>query len=48
MNHIGTQRIETERLILRRFMIEDVADAFHGWFSDPDVAMYIGITQRTE
>ncbi|MDO8685319.1 MAG: GNAT family N-acetyltransferase [Clostridiales bacterium] len=41
MVHIGTRQIETERLILRRFTIEDVDDAFRGWFSDPDVAMYM-------
>lgn len=41
MVHIGTRQIETERLILRRFTMEDVGDAFHGWFSDPDVAMYM-------
>lgn len=41
MVHIGTRQIETERLILRRFTMTDVDDAFHGWFSDPDVAMYM-------
>ena len=41
MVHIGTRQIETERLILRRFTLEDVDDAFCGWFSDPDVAMYM-------
>jgi len=41
IHHIGTQQIETHRLLLRRFTMEDVADAHHGWFSDPDVAMYM-------
>ena len=41
MNHKGTVTLETERLILRRFTMEDVGDAFRGWFSDPDVAMYM-------
>ena len=41
MAHIGTRQIETERLILRRFALEDVDDAFCGWFSNPDVAMYM-------
>lgn len=41
MVHIGTRQIETERLILRRFTMEDVGDAFCGWFTDPDVAMYM-------
>lgn len=41
MTHIGTRQVETERLILRRFTLEDAADAFNNWFSDPDVAMYM-------
>lgn len=41
MNHIGTKQIETDRLILRRFTVDDVADAYNNWFSDPDVAMYM-------
>lgn len=41
MNHTGTQEIETKRLILRRFTVEDVADAYNNWFCDPEVAMYM-------
>lgn len=48
MIHIGTQQIETERLILRRFRMADVADAFHGWFSDHDVAMYMRWDTHTD
>lgn len=48
MIHIGTRQIETERLILRRFNMEDVADAFHGWFSDPDAAMYMRWDAHTD
>lgn len=48
MVHIGTRQIETERLILRRFTIADVVDAFHGWFSDPDVAMYMRWDAHTD
>lgn len=39
MNHKGTQKIETERLVLRRFTLDDVQDAYEGWYSDPEVAM---------
>lgn len=28
MIHIGTRQVETERLSLRRFTLEDAADAF--------------------
>ena len=41
MNHIGTRRIETERLILRKFSIEDAPDVYSNWLSDPAVAMYM-------
>lgn len=41
MNHKGTVTLETERLLLRRFTISDVQDAYKNWFSDPDVAMYM-------
>ena len=31
MNHIGTQTIETERLILRRFALSDAQAMFDNW-----------------
>lgn len=34
--HVGTQTIETERLILRRFKIGDAPYVFKNWASDPD------------
>ena len=34
MNHLGTQRIETKRLILRRFVIEDAEAMYQNWASD--------------
>ena len=37
MNNLGTKRIETERLILRKFDISDVPEVFHGWASDEKV-----------
>ncbi len=41
MNKAGTQRIETDRLILRRFRIEDAEDMFNNWASDPEVTTYL-------
>ncbi len=41
MNHLGTQRIGTDRLILRPFVAEDIPHAFRNWVSDPDVTAYL-------
>ena len=41
MNHIGTKVIETERLILRPFTLEDAQPVFDNWASDPEVAKYV-------
>ena len=41
MEHIGTQQIETERLILRRFAPEDARAAYDNWTSDPEVTKYL-------
>lgn len=35
LNHIGTQNIETERLLLRRFKVEDAEEMFENWAKDP-------------
>lgn len=40
MNHRGTQRLETERLVLRRFTMDDVQATYANWCSDPEVARY--------
>ena len=40
-NHKGTVTIETERLILRRFTMEDVQPMFLGWASDPVVCKHM-------
>ncbi|BCJ99636.1 GNAT family N-acetyltransferase [Anaerocolumna chitinilytica] len=37
MNHKGTVRLETERLILRRFIIEDLEQIFYNCWSDFEV-----------
>ena len=41
MKLIGTKEIETERLILRRFVIEDAEDMYKNWTSDPEVTKYL-------
>ncbi len=41
MEHKGTKRLETERLILRPFKMEDAENMFHNWASDPDVTHFL-------
>lgn len=41
MLHKGTCTIETERLILRRFSLEDAQVMFDNWASDPEVTKYL-------
>ena len=41
MKHLGTQIIETPRLILRRFMLEDAPAMYCNWASDPEVTKYL-------
>ncbi|MDE5910843.1 MAG: GNAT family N-acetyltransferase [Clostridia bacterium] len=41
MKHIGTQTIETERLILRRFKDEEAHYIYENWASDNEVTKYL-------
>lgn len=41
MNHLGTQHLETDRLILRKFTIADAKAMFNNWASDDDVTRYL-------
>ena len=41
MNKKGTQRIETERLILRRLTPDDAEAMFAGWCNDPEVSRFL-------
>lgn len=41
MNKNGTQRIETERMILRPFVMEDAGDMYRNWASDPEVTKFL-------
>ena len=37
LTHKGTQTIETDRLILRQFTMDDAEPMFHNWANDPEV-----------
>lgn len=39
--HLGTVLIETERLILRQFHMEDAEDMYGNWASDDRVTKYL-------
>ena len=41
MTHKGTVRLETQRLILRRFRIEDAEDMFRNWAASEDVTRFL-------
>lgn len=41
MQHLGTRRLETKRLILRRIELTDASDMYRNWASDDDVTRYL-------
>ena len=41
MDHKGTIRIETQRLLLRPFSLKDAASAFRNWMGDEKVTEYL-------
>lgn len=41
LTHKGTNTIETERLILRRFKIEDAEGMFNSWATDKEVTKFL-------
>lgn len=41
MNHQGTKSIETPRLILRRFTLEDVSAMYRNWASHSEVTKFL-------
>lgn len=41
MNHKGTQKIESDRIILRQFSLKDAQKAFLNWESDTEVTKYL-------
>lgn len=40
MNHCGTQRLETNRLLLRRLTEADAEAMYRNWASDPEVTRF--------
>ena len=52
IKHLGTKTIETDRLILRRFVIEDAEFMFKNWANDIDVCKFLswdphGVVENT-
>lgn len=41
MEHLGTKRQETERLLLREFTMEDAEKMYRNWTSDDEVTKYL-------
>ncbi len=41
MNHLGTRKQETERLLLRRFELSDAEEMFENWANDSEVTKYL-------
>ena len=41
MEHLGTNKLETERLILRQFTINDAECIFKNWANDDEVTKYL-------
>lgn len=41
MNHLGTKKIETSRLVLRPFVREDARAMYENWASDPEVTKFL-------
>ena len=41
MKHCGTQVIESERLVLRRFTLDDAEAMFRNWARDPEVTKFL-------
>ena len=41
MKHLGTKTIETPRLVLRRFCLEDARPMYDNWASDPEVTKFL-------
>lgn len=41
MNHSGTIRLETKRLVLRPFVIEDAPAMYQNWANDPQVTRFL-------
>lgn len=40
LHHVGTQPLETERLLLRRYEMADAEDMYRNWVTDPEVSRF--------
>ena len=45
MKNSGTVRMETKRLVLRPFVIEDAGAMFRNWANDPHEVPHLGTSQ---
>ena len=41
MEHLGSRKLETERLIMRAFVPEDARPMFRNWANDPEVTRFL-------
>ncbi len=41
MKNIGSIKLETERLFLRKFTMEDAEEMYNNWAKDPEVSKYL-------
>ena len=41
-HHVGTQRLQTERMILRRYVMGDAVDMFDNWVTDREAIRFWG------
>jgi ribosomal-protein-alanine N-acetyltransferase len=41
MKHLGTRELETDRLVLRGFRMDDAEAMYRNWASDPEVTKYL-------
>jgi ribosomal-protein-alanine N-acetyltransferase len=41
MEHLGTKELETKRLVLRRFSIDDAESMFKNWANDDEVTKFL-------
>lgn len=41
LNSVGTQNIETDRILLRKFNLNDADDMYNNWATDPEVSRYL-------
>ena len=40
-NHLGTQPLQTPRLLLRRFTVDDAQNMFDLWCNDPEITRFL-------